>query len=136
MIPSATLVLPYPQLKRQPQSEPRSVDEDSGDQLHSPKTVLTSLRERMVRFDVLGVFLGIPGLLILNYALTSANTNRWGSGQIIGTLVTAIVLLVLFLLRTYILEFVLPILQWKGGTKAPFPPHICLATQRPLNEEC
>ena len=61
--------------------------------------MITLLRERMVRFDVLGIFLGIPGLLILNYALTSANTNGWGSGQIIGPLVAAVILLVFFLLH-------------------------------------
>lgn len=93
------LVLPYPQLKRQPQLEPSRNNEDSGDQPKSPKRVLVLLRERMIRFDVLGIFLGIPGLLILNYALTSANTDGWGSGQIIGPLVAAVVLLTLFLLQ-------------------------------------
>lgn len=57
------------------------------------------MRERMVRFDALGISLGIPGLLILNYALTSANLDGWGSGKIIGPLCAAIALLVLFLLH-------------------------------------
>lgn len=99
VIPSAMLILPYPQLKRQPQLERSRNHEDSGDQQTSPKGVLILLRERMIRFDVLGIFLGIPGLLILNYALTSANTDGWVSGQIIGTLVVAVVLLALFLLH-------------------------------------
>ena len=99
VIPSAMLVLPYPQLKRQPQQEPSRNDEDAGNQQKSPKGVLVSLRERLIRFDVLGIVSGIPGLLILNYALTSANTDGWGSGQIIGTLVAAVVLLALFLLH-------------------------------------
>ncbi len=99
VIPSAILVLPYPQTKREPQLNPGRNNEDSGDQPNSPKSALTLLRERMVRFDVLGIFMGIPGLLILNYSLTSANTDGWGSGQIIGTLVAAVVLLALFLLH-------------------------------------
>lgn len=93
------LVLPYPQSKRQQQPDSGPNNEDFGDQPNSPKSAPTLLRERLVRFDALGIFLGIPGLLILNYSLTSANTNGWGSGQIIGPLVAAIVLLVLFLLH-------------------------------------
>ncbi|CAF9903178.1 MAG: hypothetical protein ALECFALPRED_000157 [Alectoria fallacina] len=99
VIPSAMLVLPYPRTKRQPQLDPSPNNEDSEDQRNSPKSVPTLVRERMVRFDVLGIVLGIPGLLILNYSLTSANTDGWGSGQIIGPLVAAIVLLALFLLH-------------------------------------
>ena len=93
------LILPYPQTKRQPQLDACQNNEDCGDLPNSPKSVLTLLRERMVRFDVLGIFLGIPGLLILNYSLTLANSDGWGSGQIIGTLVAAVVLLALFLLH-------------------------------------
>ena len=93
------LVLPYPRTKRQPQLDPSPNNEESEDQRNSPKSVPTLVRERMVRFDVLGIVLGIPGLLILNYSLTSANTDGWGSGQIIGPLVAAIVLLALFLLH-------------------------------------
>ena len=99
VIPSAMLILPYPQTKRQPQLDPCQNVEDCGDLPNPPKSVLTLLRERMVRFDVLGIFLGIPGLLILNYSLTLANSDGWGSGQIIGTLVAAVVLLALFLLH-------------------------------------
>ena len=93
------LVLPYPEPKRQPRSEPSRNNEDSGNQQTSSTGVPILLRERLIRFDVLGIFSGIPGLLILNYALTSANTDGWGSGQIIGPLVAAVVLLTLFLLH-------------------------------------
>ena len=97
MIPSAVLILPYNQTKRQ---EQQSAGPDVGrDQSNSQKSALTLLRERIVRFDVLGIFLGIPGLLVLNYSLTSANTDGWGSGHIIGTLIAAVVLLALFLLH-------------------------------------
>lgn len=93
------LVLPYPQSKRHTRLDPGPVNEGPGDQPNSQKSLSTLLRERMVRFDVLGIFLGVPGLLTLNYALTSANTDGWGSGQIIGPLVAAVVLLASFLLH-------------------------------------
>lgn len=93
------LVLPYSQPKRQPKLESSRNNGDSGDQQRSPKRFPVLMRERMIRFDVLGILLGIPGLLVLNYALTSANTDGWGSGQIIGPLVVAVVLLTLFLLH-------------------------------------
>ena len=96
VIPSIIVVLPGPQKERQPQLDPGPHHEGSGDQTISPKRVLTFLRQRVVRFDVLGILSGIPGLLVLDYALTSANTNGWGSGQIIGPLVAAVVLLALF----------------------------------------
>jgi len=52
--------------------------------------------ERLVRFDVLGIVLAIPGRLMLTYSFTSANVNGWGSGQALGILVASLVLIVLF----------------------------------------
>ena len=97
VIPSIILVLPGPKKERQPQLDPGPHHQGSGDQPRSPKSISNLLRLRLVRFDVLGILSGIPGLLVLNYALTSANTHGWGSGQIIGPLVAAVVLLALFL---------------------------------------
>ena len=97
VIPSIIVVLPGPQKERQPRLDTGPHHEVSGDQTKSPKSVSELLRQRLVRFDVLGILSGIPGLLVLNYALTSANTNGWGSAQIIGPLVAAVVLLALFL---------------------------------------
>ena len=99
LIPSAVLVLPYAQHKRELRSNPAQSNEDSGNRVDDQKSPLTSLRDRFIRFDVLGIFLGIPGFLVLNYALTSANTDGWGSGHIIGTLVAGLSLLALFLLH-------------------------------------
>lgn len=99
VIPCAMLVLPYPPTKGQPRLDPGPNNESSGDQSNSPKSLVTLLRKRMVRFDVLGISLGVPGLLTLNYALTSANTDGWGSGQVIGTLVAGVILLASFLLH-------------------------------------
>ena len=99
VIPSAMLVLPYPQTKGQPRLDLVPNNESPGNQSNSPKSLATLLRERMVRFDVLGIFLGVPGLLTLNYALTSANTDGWGSGEVIGPLVAGVILLASFLLH-------------------------------------
>ncbi|KND89171.1 Puromycin resistance protein pur8 [Tolypocladium ophioglossoides CBS 100239] len=60
------------------------------------KKLFRALTARMVRFDVLGICLGVPGLLLLTYALTSANTSGWASPPIISTLVLAVALLALF----------------------------------------
>jgi len=51
------------------------------------------------RFDLLGVFIGIPGILLLNYSLTSANTAGWDSDLIVGLLIASVVLLILFVLH-------------------------------------
>ena len=60
------------------------------------KKLFRTIKARMVRFDVLGICLGVPGLLLLTYALTSANDSGWGSPPIISTLVLAVALLALF----------------------------------------
>ena len=83
---------------REPQPDP-SPTEDLGGQQTYPKSVPTLLCERMVRLYELGSFLGVLGLLIFHYSLTSANMTGWSSGQIIGSLEAGIVLLALFLLH-------------------------------------
>ena len=60
---------------------------------------MQSIKARIVRFDALGIFLGISGILILTYALTSANTAGWGSPQIIATLVISVLLLTGFIFQ-------------------------------------
>lgn len=47
----------------------------------SEHDLLRTIRARLVLFDVLGICLGIPGLLLLTYALTSANFSGWGSAR-------------------------------------------------------
>ncbi|KAL7269490.1 hypothetical protein RUND412_007853 [Rhizina undulata] len=98
-IPAACLILPYNSVPSQ-----RSSGEEvpaSQEASRSTADILASLRRRLVRFDAIGVSMGIPGLLLLNYALTSANTLGWGSGQIIGLLVTAVVLLSVFIVHEH-----------------------------------
>ncbi|EGE03374.1 drug resistance transporter [Trichophyton equinum CBS 127.97] len=63
------------------------------------KKLLRSIKAHMIRFDVLGICLGVPSLLLLTYALTSANTAGWGSPSIISTLAISSLLLLLFALR-------------------------------------
>lgn len=59
---------------------------------------MQSVRERLIRFDALGISLGVPGILLLTYSLTSANSAGWNAPQIIATLAVAVVLLALFVL--------------------------------------
>jgi EmrB/QacA subfamily drug resistance transporter len=51
-------------------------------------------RSRMSSFDTPGALLGTGGMLLLVYALVKAPTDGWGSGQTIGELAGAAVLLV------------------------------------------
>ena len=51
-------------------------------------------RSGLANFDVLGALLGTGGMLLLVYALVKAPDNGWGSGQTMGELAGAAVLLV------------------------------------------
>ena len=96
LIPVAFLTLP--QRRRTGVAAPSkdtSAKTDDGSP-EPPKKVWTSMRERLIRFDVIGVFLVVPGLLLLTYALTSANLDGWGAAQIIATLVISVVMLAVF----------------------------------------
>ena len=97
VIPSAIIVLPWSKPKTQTSTPIDRQGEGLSAQPETTKNIWTVIYERVVRFDVLGICLGIPGLLMLNYSLTSANTLGWGTGQIIGILVASVVLLALFL---------------------------------------
>ncbi|DAA78966.1 TPA_exp: Uncharacterized protein A8136_2751 [Trichophyton benhamiae CBS 112371] len=63
------------------------------------KKFFRSIKAHLIRFDVLGICLGVPSLLLLTYALTSANTAGWGSPSIISTLAISSLLLLLFALH-------------------------------------
>lgn len=63
------------------------------------KGLFQSVKERLIRFDALGITLGIPGILLLTYGLTSANTEGWDDVKIIATLVVSVVLLAIFVLH-------------------------------------
>lgn len=57
---------------------------------------LTSIGERLTRFDAFGICLVVPGLLLLTYALASANVDGWRTGKIIATLIISVVVLGIF----------------------------------------
>lgn len=99
VIPAAYAILlraPSPRATTPPPAD----GESTGDSAQAPtKGLLQSVRERLIRFDALGISLGIPGILLLTYALTSANTEGWNDGKIIATLLVSIILLVVFILH-------------------------------------
>ena len=99
VIPAAYAVLPRVSSSRA--ATPPPVDGGiTGDSARAPKKgLLQSVRERLVRFDALGLSLGIPGVLLLTYALTSANTEGWNDAKIITTLVVSTLLVVVFILH-------------------------------------
>lgn len=83
----------------QPQAEPellksKTITEITEKSLDTPRQrFLKSLRV----FDVLGIFLAVPGVLIFTYALTAANSKGWGNSRIIAMLVISVALLVAFI---------------------------------------
>ncbi|CAN9364877.1 unnamed protein product [Alternaria alternata] len=99
VIPAAYAVLPRvlsPRAITPPPADGGSTNESA----QVPKKKLfQSVKERLIRFDALGITLGIPGILLLTYALTSANTEGWDDAKIIATLVVSVVLLVVFVLH-------------------------------------
>lgn len=91
-------------LPRPAPSSPESLttapnDSETGPpQSQIPKRLLHRSRERLVRFDIFGISLGIPGILLLTYSLTSANTSGWSSAQILAPLIISIFLLAAFII--------------------------------------
>jgi MFS family permease len=99
IIPAAYVVLPRVHTSRV--AIPLRTDSESigHPQPISKKKLLQSVQEGLVRFDALGISLGIPGILLLALALTSANSEGWQDPKIIATLVVSVVLLVIFVLH-------------------------------------
>ena len=99
VIPAAYAVLPRvpsPRTITPPPADGAGTDESA----QVPKKKLfQSVKERLIRFDAFGITLGIPGILLLTYALTSANTEGWDDAKIIATLAVSVVLLVVFVLH-------------------------------------
>ncbi|KAE8397590.1 major facilitator superfamily domain-containing protein [Aspergillus pseudonomiae] len=96
IIPAAFFILPRPD--RPPADEAASPggDLETG-QPSAPTNRLAAVVQRIVtRFDPLGIALSVAGILLLTYALTSANTEGWGSARIVAPLVISVVLLALF----------------------------------------
>lgn len=45
------------------------------------------------------MFLGIPGLLLLSYALSSGQDKGWGSTQVVAIILVSVFMLILFVLH-------------------------------------
>ncbi|GBF64297.1 efflux pump [Trichophyton mentagrophytes] len=93
VVPSAHVFLPRAKTARSPAAHGNTNEE------REEKKLSRSIKAHMIRFDVLGICLGVPSLLLLTYALTSANTAGWGSPSIISTLAISSLLLLLFALH-------------------------------------
>lgn len=83
VIPAAYLTVPLHQSSGDKLSSSRpNVEGDEDGQRRSvqrcPKSTWESSKIQLIHFDVLGIFLGVPGLLLLTYALTSGNISGWG----------------------------------------------------------
>lgn len=69
----------------------------------------------------LSTFLSVTGLILLIYALTEGNQIGWGSGAVIGTLVTAVVCLAVF-----------GVVEAKYSSYPFMPPHLWKSSGVPL----
>ncbi|KAL1640292.1 hypothetical protein SLS58_007108 [Diplodia intermedia] len=106
VIPAAYLVLPRPRSSDRATTPPPPSDDEPANAAADndvvptapppPKKLLHSLRERLIRFDAVGISLGVPGILLLTYALTSANAAGWGTASILAPLCVSIALLACF----------------------------------------
>ncbi|KAJ1705463.1 aminotriazole resistance protein [Aspergillus flavus] len=98
IIPAAFFILPRPD--RPPADVVASPESEleAGQQQARTNNSLAAIFQRIVnRFDPLGIALSVAGILLLTYALTSANTEGWGSARIVAPLVVSGVLLGLFI---------------------------------------
>ena len=104
VVPAAHLALPRPAASRPSASspDPAPQEHEYGEEAthqRTEKKLFHSIKERLIRFDVLGISLGVPGLLLLTYALTSGNIAGWDSPSIVSTLAISAVLLGLFVFQ-------------------------------------
>ena len=99
VIPTAYMTLPRPNLAREPVGLSANDEGNDNPANKTGKKFFASMKAQLVRFDVLGICLGVPGLLLLTYALTSANVAGWGSAEIIATLASSVFLLALFIFQ-------------------------------------
>ncbi|RAQ60067.1 aminotriazole resistance protein [Aspergillus flavus] len=98
IIPAAFFILPRPD--RPPADVVASPESEleAGQQQARTNNSLAAIFQRIVnRFDPLGIALSVAGILLLTYALTSANTEGWGSARIVAPLVVSGALLGLFI---------------------------------------
>lgn len=100
VVTAAFLVLPRRPAQRSPITGTNPTDHEHTTRQEQPsKKFIHTLRERLSRFDVLGISLELPGILLLTFALTTANTTGWGTASTIATMVIAVFLLIVFVLH-------------------------------------
>jgi MFS family permease len=98
VIPSACLILPQtnPQREEEEIRNTQPHERTSRSDSLTLRSLCNSILRRLVRFDALGITLGLPGILLLNYSFSAANTVGWGKGEIIGTLIVSVIMLCAF----------------------------------------
>ena len=116
LIPTAFMVLPHAAARHTPDTNRNETEVSATDARPPQRNLMQSVKARIVRFDALGISLGISGILILTYALTSANTAGWGSPQIIATLIISVLLLTAF------------VFQERATSQALLAPHLFKVT--------
>ncbi|KAF3479628.1 aminotriazole resistance protein [Arthroderma uncinatum] len=96
IIPVAFFILPLAEPSAQGVASSQGIE---GTEQHEPAQGNLSriVSKMIVRFDPVGVMLSISGILLLTYALTSANTAGWGAVRIIVPLVISVLLLAGFI---------------------------------------
>lgn len=87
----------------------------------STKRDALNFKNMVERLNPLSTFLSVAGLILLIYALTEGNQIGWGSGAVIGTLVTAVVSLIVF-----------GIVEAKYTSHPFMPPHLWKSSAVPL----
>lgn len=87
----------------------------------STKRESLDLKNMVERLNPLSTFLSVAGLILLIYALTEGNQIGWGSGAVIGTLVTAVVSLIAF-----------GMVEAKYTSHPFMPPHLWKSSAVPL----
>ncbi|KAF4628704.1 hypothetical protein G7Y89_g9451 [Cudoniella acicularis] len=116
-ISAAYLLLPTEERTQQRGPTPAQETTETESDTPAAKRFFQSFKERLLRFDVPGISLGLPGILILTYALTSSNQDGWGSPQIISTLIISIILLFAFgLYECQASSSILPTHLFKSGS--------------------
>ncbi|KDQ18863.1 hypothetical protein BOTBODRAFT_477605 [Botryobasidium botryosum FD-172 SS1] len=112
---AALFILPHREVTGLVVAQPQGED---AERLPAPATAnFPELTWKTVlrRFDIPGVFTGIPGIILFTYSLTAGGTVGWASGQIIGLLVTSVVLLILFgFVESRSPDPLIPPRLWKG----------------------
>jgi MFS family permease len=101
IIPAAFFILPRPDSPPVDAAPSPDGELEAGQQEACTNNLTTVCHRIVTRFDPLGIVLSVAGILLLTYALTSANTEGWGSARIVAPLAISVILLGLFIFHEY-----------------------------------